>query len=101
MVDTKINQKISSRKRIIIKPRVTEKGAILSDKNIYTFQIDTNTNKKEVAKEIERIYKVKPVKVNIAKTSEKKVFVRGKLGTKAGIKKAYIYLKKGDKISFL
>jgi ribosomal protein L23 len=33
--------------------------------------------------------------VNIPK---KNVFVRGKWGTKGGGKKAYVYLKKGDKI---
>jgi len=101
MTDNKKTQKISVKKIIIIKPRVTEKTALLSDKNVYTFQIAQDATKNEVSKEIERIYKVKPVKVNIAKTAAKTVFIRGKKGTKKAIKKAYVYLKKGDKISFV
>ena len=101
MTENKINTKISAKKTIIVKPRITEKTATLSDDNVYTFQIAPDANKSEVLKEIERIYKVKPIKVNIAKTAEKKVFSRGRLGKKSGIKKAYVYLKKGDKISFI
>ena len=95
------NTKVSTKKTVIIKPRITEKTAILSEKGVYTFQVSEDTNKQEVAKEIQRIYKVTPVKVNIAKTAEKKVFVRGRFGKKKGVKKAYVYLKKGDKINFI
>ena len=101
MTDNKKTQNISVKKTIIVKPRITEKTALLSDKNVYTFQVAQDATKNEISKEIERIYKVKPVKVNIAKTAAKIVFVRGKKGKKAAIKKAYVYLKKGDKISFV
>ncbi|HIP21790.1 MAG TPA: 50S ribosomal protein L23 [Candidatus Pacebacteria bacterium] len=95
MTETKIN--ISAPKVIIKKPRVTEKSAIASEKGVYVFEISKAANKSEVKKEIERIYSTKVEKVNIAKTASKKTFIRGKKGTKAGIKKAYVYLKKGEK----
>ncbi|MCK5588722.1 MAG: 50S ribosomal protein L23 [Candidatus Pacebacteria bacterium] len=101
MTENKKNTKTSTTKTIIIRPRVTEKTATLSDKNVYTFEVSRDANKNEIKKEIERIYKVKPIKVNIAKISEKKVFVKGRFGKKSGGKKAYVFLKKGDKISFL
>ncbi len=95
MTEQKTN--ISAPKVIIKKPRVTEKAAIVADKNVYVFEISKDANKSEVKKEIERIYSTKVEKVNIAKTAEKKTFIRGKKGTKAGIKKAYVYLKKDQK----
>lgn len=88
-------------KNVIKKPHLTEKATLLSEKNVYVFQVEKTANKTEVKKEIERIYKVKPVKVNIAVTGDEKVFVRGRKGTKRGIKKAYVYLKEGDKISVI
>ncbi len=69
---------ISADKTIIIKPRLTEKSAILQEDGVYTFDIAPDANKSEVKKEIQRIYKVTPVKVNIAKAEPKKVFVRGR-----------------------
>jgi len=87
---------------ILINPRITEKAAIIAEEgNIYTFNVHPDANKKEVAKAIETIYKVKPVKVNIGQIKRKKVISRGKVGMKAGGKKAMVYLKEGDKIEFV
>jgi large subunit ribosomal protein L23 len=86
-------------------PRITEKGAVVAESNdVYTFNINKNANKVDVKKAIEAIYKVTPVKIAIAKIPTKKVQVRGqrgKLGNKGGGKKAFVYLKKGDKIEFV
>ena len=87
--------------KIIKKPRITEKAAIFAEKGVYTFEVSPRATKNEVAKEIENIYIVKPVKVNMLKIPVKKTFVRGKEGTKNGGKKAVVYLKKGDKIELI
>jgi ribosomal protein L23 len=50
---------------------------------------------------VKELYKVTPVKVNIINLPAKIVFTRGKSGRKAGVKKAVVYLKKGDKIEFV
>ena len=47
------------------------------------------------------MYKVSPMKVRIVNLPAKKVFVRGKWGEKTSVKKAYVYLKKGDKIEII
>lgn len=83
----------------IISPRITEKAALMQDDGVYVFNVSPDATKNEIAKEIETIYKVTPVKVNIAKAAGKKRFFRGRVGQKAGVKKAYVYLKKGDKIT--
>ena len=51
-----------------------------------------------MANAIKAFYKVTPEKINIVRNPSKTVFVRGKKGVKSGVKKAYVYLKEGDKI---
>ncbi len=82
----------------IKKPRITEKATFSAEKGAYIFEIVQDATKITVAKAIEAMYKVVPVKVNIVRTPAKKVFVRGKVGKKQAIKKAIVFLKKGDKI---
>ena len=87
---------------IIKKPRITEKSGIQAEAlGVYTFEVTDKANKKNIAKAVKELYKVTPVKVNITKLPSKKVFSRGKVGRKSGVKKAIVYLKKGDKIEFV
>jgi len=83
---------------IILRPRITEKASMVLEKNVYVFEVVSSATKKEVAETIKVFYKVIPVKINIVKNPSKKVFIKGKKGIKAGVKKAYVYLKKGDKL---
>ena len=66
-----------------------------------TFEIDPKATKVLVGKAFIEKYKVNPVKISTVTIPAKNVFVRGKKGKKSGYKKAYIYLKKGDKIETL
>jgi large subunit ribosomal protein L23 len=86
---------------IIKKPRITEKSGLQSEAGVYTFEVTTLANKKNIAKAIKELYKVTPEKVNIINLPAKKIFAKGKKGSKAGVKKAVVYLKKGDKIEFV
>lgn len=86
---------------IIKHPRITEKAAILSGDGVYTFEINKDATKIDVARAIKAIYKVEPVRVAISKLPEKKKFIRGKKGKISAIKKAIVYLKKGDTIEFV
>lgn len=82
----------------IIGPRITEKATMTAEKNVYVFNISKDATKPNISRAIVELYKVKPVKVAIAHTPKKRTFVRGKAGVKAGVRKAYVYLKAGDKI---
>lgn len=98
---TKKEEKVKKEKNPIIKnPRITEKAALSSERGVYTFDVATSTNKSEIKKAIKTLYKVDPIKVNIVTIKPKRVFVRGNKGVKSGGKKAVVYLKKGDKITF-
>ncbi len=84
---------------ILIKPRITEKAAVLSEtSNVYTFEITKGATKTTVKRAIKEVYKVSPIRINIVKLPSKKVLVKGKKGSTKDIRKAYVYLKKEDKI---
>ena len=87
---------------VLLRPRITEKAALSADKNgVYVFEVMPKATKGQIAASVKAAYKVTPVKVRTAKIAPKAVFVRGKHGVKSGGKKAYVYLKKGDKIELL
>jgi large subunit ribosomal protein L23 len=87
--------------KLIKNPRVTEKASFAAEQNVYTFNVSPDANKNEIKKAIFSLYKVNPVKVNILSFPAKQIVVRGKKGVKQGGKKAFVYLKKGDKIEFI
>lgn len=86
---------------IILRPRVTEKSGMMSENSgVYTFEVRRNATKPMIAQSIKALYKVTPRKVRVVNLPAKRVFVRGKRGTSNAIKKAMVYLRKGDKIDF-
>ncbi|MFA4890362.1 MAG: 50S ribosomal protein L23 [Candidatus Paceibacterota bacterium] len=87
-----------SSSKVLIKPHVTEKATYLNEANVHVFKIASNANKIMVRQAVKKIYGVLPERINIINIPDKKKFVRGKRGAKAGYKKALVYLKKGDKI---
>ena len=79
-------------------PIITEKATILSEQNKTVFKVHEKANKKTIKKNIEKLFKVNVIKINIVNTKMKKKFKQGKLSTKSGFKKAIITLKKGQSI---
>jgi large subunit ribosomal protein L23 len=86
---------------ILKRPRITEKASLKNEKGVYVFEIPQSSTKKDVEKAVKDLYKVVPVKVGVVNIPSKNVFVRGKRGVKSGYKKAYVYLKKGEKIEVM
>lgn len=85
---------------VVLSPRITEKGAVLSEQGAYVFNVAPIANKKEIARAIEDIFKVKPSAVRVVNVAGKRSVTRGtnRRGRSAAQKKAYVYLKKGDTI---
>ena len=92
---------LGERVNAIVRPHITEKAAILAEKGTYVFEVAKTTNKIEIAKAIKALYNVTPVRVNIVNLPATRVFVRGKNGVKAGVRKALVTLKEGDKIEIV
>jgi large subunit ribosomal protein L23 len=70
----------------------------LSEQNKTVFKVHKGADKKIIKKNIEKIFKVNVIKVNIINTKTKKKIKQGKLSTKSGYKKAIVTLKKGQSI---
>ena len=82
----------------IISPVVTEKSTNLSEQNKIVFRVSNKLNKIILKKNIEKIFKVNVIKVNIINKQPRKKIVRGKKVKIQGYKKAIITLKKGQNI---
>ena len=79
-------------------PIITEKATILSEQNKTVFKVHEKANKTTIKKNIEKLFKVNVVKVNIINQKTKLKMKQGKKSVKRGYKKAIITLKKGQSI---
>ena len=82
----------------ILSPVVTEKSTNLSEQNKIVFKVPNKANKKNLKKNIEKIFKVNVTKINIINKQTRKKIVRGRKVKVKGYKKAIITLKKGQNI---
>jgi large subunit ribosomal protein L23 len=93
-------------KQVLIRPLITEKNTAQQELlNKYSFEVDKGTNKIEIAKAVEKKFKVRVVNVQtVVLKGKKKVHMakRGRFeGYRADRKKAIVTLHKEDKIDFL
>ena len=72
----------------IISPIVTEKSTNLSEQNKIVFKVSNKLNKIILKKNIEKIFKVNVIKVNIINKQSRKKITRGKKVKIQGYKKA-------------
>ncbi len=82
----------------IISPVLTEKSTNLSEQNKIVFKVPYKANKKNLKKNIEKIFKVNVTKINIINKKTRDKITRGKKVKMLGYKKAIITLKKGQNI---
>ena len=82
----------------ILSPMVTEKSTNLSEQNKVVFKVPRKANKVNLKKNIEKIFKVNVIKVNIINKQSRKKITKGKKVKIQGYKKAIVTLKKGQSI---
>lgn len=85
---------------VIVCPRVTEKATILSEsgRTVVVFEVSRKANKQNVFEAVKGLYKVTPEKIAVLRVPPKRKFVRGHMTKGVTGYKAYVYLKKGEKI---
>jgi len=83
--------------------RITEKSVKLGDNNVYTFKVRRDATKFQVRDAVIALYAVTPVKVNIVnkKPASRLAGSKNRMVKVPGMKKAYVYLKKGDTINLV
>lgn len=87
---------------VIKKPLFTEKGSALKEsENKLLVEVSRDSNKLEIKKAIEEIFKVKVEKVATIKTHGKWKKYGKSIGKRSDKKKALITLKEGEKLDFI
>lgn len=87
---------------VLKRPWFSEKALLGTENGVYVFEVPAAATKEDVANAIIAAYKVTPMKVRMVNLPAKKVSLRTRrgVGTRARRHKAYVYLKKGDSITF-
>jgi large subunit ribosomal protein L23 len=86
---------------VISAPLVSEKGTLLAEStNQVLFKVRPGANKIEVKAAVESLFKVKVIKVRMARYLGKVRRVGRSTGRRPEWKKAYVTLREGDKIDF-
>lgn len=98
----KVRDAAGKRSTTLIGPWLSEKALISTEKGMYAFEVLPTATKHDVALAIEKFYNVTPRQVRMVNLPGKKVTLRTRrgYGQKAGRRKAYVFLKKGDTIQF-
>ena len=83
---------------IIQKPISTEKSTNLNQFNQYSFVVSKNSKSSEIKEAVQRIFRVKAVKVNTSIMRGKLKSFKGSSGYKKDFKKAIVTLAEGNTI---
>ena len=97
----RINTKLISEERalsIIHRPLMTEKSTNLNQFNQYSFLVSKDSNVFEIKNAIEKIFKVKVIKVNTSILRGKVKSFKGSTGYRKDTKKAIVTLAEGNTI---
>jgi len=90
---------------VIVKPLITEKSNILSEKlNQYAFIVELNATKPEIITEVEKMYgvDVEGISTMVVRGKRRMRYTKSGMvtGKKSNYKKAIITLKDGQEIDF-
>ncbi len=85
--------------KILIKPVVSEKAAIVSQHRQYVFVVSARATKPEIKKAVKILYHVDPVDVSVMWVGGKKVSTGRFSGQRKDWKKAIVTLKEGQSLS--
>ena len=93
---------MSNARDIIVRPLVTEKSIKSQEAaNTVVFEVKKGTNKIQIKKAVEEIFKVKVESVNVVNQNAKAKRMGRYEGKTNAVKKAYIKLAEGSKIDIL
>ena len=87
---------------VIVSPLLTERGTVIKEKyNKVIFKVARGANKIEIKKAVEEIFKVKVDCVTTVNYKGKKKRLGKFEGKRPDWKKAFVTLKKGEKLDFI
>jgi large subunit ribosomal protein L23 len=86
---------------IIRRPIITEKSSVMDEAlNKVVFEVDRRATKHQVREAVEKLFKVKVIKVNTMRVRGKPVRRGWSFTNKSNWKKVIVTLREGDRIDF-
>lgn len=86
---------------ILRRPHISERASDHAAKGVYAFRVSPDATKSQIGAAVAALYKVTVEKVRTVTIHPKRVTVKGRRGIRGGGKKAYVYLKPGQRIDNL
>jgi large subunit ribosomal protein L23 len=87
-------------RQVVLRPIISEKSYDMIEHNRYTFEVDKEARKPEIAQAVAEIFGVTVTNVNTMRVNGKPRRVRYNKGLTRSWKKAVVTLKDGDSIEF-
>lgn len=85
-------------REVLIAPVVSEKSYSMLDENKYTFLVAPSANKTEIKIAVEKIFKVRVLKVNTMNREGKRKISRFGNGKRSDTKRAIVQIAPGERI---
>ena len=85
-------------REVLIAPVVSEKSYSMLDENKYTFLVAPSANKTEIKIAVEKIFKVRVLKVNTMNREGKRKITRFGNGKRSDTKRAIVQIAPGQRI---
>ncbi|MFM8205081.1 MAG: 50S ribosomal protein L23 [Actinomycetales bacterium] len=85
-------------REVLIAPVVSEKSYSMLDENKYTFLVAPSANKTEIKIAVEKIFKVRVLKVNTMNREGKRKLSRFGNGKRSDTKRAIVQIAPGERI---
>ncbi|MFM7541904.1 MAG: 50S ribosomal protein L23 [Actinomycetales bacterium] len=85
-------------REVLIAPVVSEKSYSMLDENKYTFLVAPTANKTEIKIAVEKIFKVRVLKVNTMNREGKRKLSRFGNGKRSDTKRAIVQIAPGERI---
>lgn len=86
---------------VLIRPHISEKATILSDRNRqFAFRVAPDASKREIKAAVEKMFKVSVTGVTVMNVKGKTRRTRYGMGRKSNWRKAYVSLAEGHDIDF-
>ena len=83
---------------VIRGPHLSEKAHFAAERNQVVLKVRTDATKKEIAQAVELLFEVKVDDVQTVNVKGKNKRLRGQMGTRKDVKKAYVTLEEGNTI---
>ena len=83
---------------VVRRPIITEKATLASEVGGVVFEVSMKSNKTQIKKAVEELFKVRVKAVNTSISKGKRKRFRGQMGKQRDIKRAYVMLEDGNTI---